>query len=227
MVGKERGETLVGLVGLGHDQQAGRILVQTMDDSGAAHAANARQAVAAMGDERIDEGAGFMARRRVDHEAGRLVDDDEVLVLENDRERNVLALRLGGGGLGHVDRDGLANLHLGAGVRDGLALHLHMAGLHQRLDARARQAVAGEGEEFVEPAGFLDREGVAARRQARTQDAGRACDDIFGLFLDLGAEDTELVATFGMLVHRGSIARVCAQGQNKGGQGRAARRTSC
>ena len=45
----------MGGVRLGDDQQAGRVLVQPMDDARPLDAADAREARAAMGDERIDE----------------------------------------------------------------------------------------------------------------------------------------------------------------------------
>ena len=46
---------------------------------------------AAMGDQRIDQRAVGMAGRGMDDETRRLVDDDEMLVLEHDVERDVLA----------------------------------------------------------------------------------------------------------------------------------------
>ena len=48
---------------------------------------------AAMGDQRIDQRAVGIARRRMHHQPRRLVDDDEVLVLVDHVERNILALR--------------------------------------------------------------------------------------------------------------------------------------
>ena len=66
----------MGGVGLGDDEQAGRVLVEPMDDAGPLHAADPREARAAMADQRIDQRAVGMARRRVDDEARRLVDHD-------------------------------------------------------------------------------------------------------------------------------------------------------
>ena len=71
---------------------------------------------AAMGDQRVDQRAVGIARRRMHDEPRRLVDDDEVLVLVDDVERNILALRLGGRGGGHVDRVGLARFDPVVGV---------------------------------------------------------------------------------------------------------------
>ena len=80
-------------VGLGDDHQPGGVLVEPVDDARPLHPADARQRRAAMADQRIDQRAVGMARRGMDDEAGGLVDDDEVLVLEHDVERDVLAPR--------------------------------------------------------------------------------------------------------------------------------------
>ena len=48
-----------------------------------------------MSEQRVDQGAVGIARRRVDHHAGRLVDDDQVCILEADIERDRLRCRLG------------------------------------------------------------------------------------------------------------------------------------
>ena len=59
-------------------------------------AADARKAVAAMMDQRVDQRAGPVAGAGMDDEPGRLVDDDELVVLVEDVERDRLALRLAG-----------------------------------------------------------------------------------------------------------------------------------
>ena len=60
-----------------------------------------------------------VARGRMHHEARRLVDDDDVVVLVDDIERDVLALRLGIGRLRHVDYDRIAGDDMISGVADG------------------------------------------------------------------------------------------------------------
>ena len=74
MIGELLGEALVRAVGLGDDQQAGRVLVEPVDDARPLHAADARQAVAAMGDQRIDQRAGLVAGGGMHDEPGRLVE---------------------------------------------------------------------------------------------------------------------------------------------------------
>ena len=54
----------MGAVVLGDDQQAAGVLVEPVDDARPLHAADARQAVAAMGDQRVDQRAGLMAGGR-------------------------------------------------------------------------------------------------------------------------------------------------------------------
>ena len=49
-----RRQTGVRGVGFGDDKQAARILVDTVHDAGALHAADTGQAVAAMGQQRVD-----------------------------------------------------------------------------------------------------------------------------------------------------------------------------
>ena len=108
----------MGAVGLGDDHDAGRVLVEAVDDAGPLDAADARQAVAAMVDQRVDQRAGPVAGARMDDQPGRLVDDDQVVVLVENVERDVLALRLGRLRLGQVDSDGFARFQLAAGIVD-------------------------------------------------------------------------------------------------------------
>ena len=92
MIGEQVRESLMGGVGLGDNEEPGRVLVQPVDDAGTPDPADPRKARAAMADQRVDQRALGMAGRRMDDETGRFVDHDQVLVLEHDRERHVLAL---------------------------------------------------------------------------------------------------------------------------------------
>ena len=84
-----------------------RVLVQPMDDAGPRLAADADQLVAAMGDQGIDQRAVGIAGGGMHHQSGRLVDDDQVLVLVDHVQRNILALRHGAARLRHGDVIGL------------------------------------------------------------------------------------------------------------------------
>ena len=74
----------MGAVVLGHHHQAGGVLVEPVHDARPLDAADAGQAVAAMGDQRIDQRAGGMAGGGMHHQALRLVDHDQRVVLVDD-----------------------------------------------------------------------------------------------------------------------------------------------
>ena len=82
-------------VGLGDHQEAARILVEAVHDPRPHHPADAGKARAAMRNEGIDQGSGLVPRRGMDDQAGRLVDDDEVVVLVDDVEGDRFRPRLG------------------------------------------------------------------------------------------------------------------------------------
>ena len=75
------------------------------------------QAVAAMMDQRVDQRAGPVAGAGMHDQPGRLVDDDQLVILVEDVERDVLALRLGRLRLGQLDGDCLAGAQLAVGLR--------------------------------------------------------------------------------------------------------------
>ena len=74
-----------------------------MHDAGPAHAADTRKTFAAMSNQGIHERSGPIAGRRMHHEAARLVDNDNVVVLVDDRKRDVLGVRFGRFDLGPED----------------------------------------------------------------------------------------------------------------------------
>ena len=88
----------------GDHHQAGRVLVEAVDDARTPHAADAGERRAAMMDERVDQRARPVAGAGMHHETRRLVDDDQMFVLEHDGERNILALRLRGGRRAMISR---------------------------------------------------------------------------------------------------------------------------
>ena len=108
MVGELLGERAMRLVGLGHDQQPAGVLVETVHDARPRHAADARKAVAAMGDERVDEGAACVAGTGMDHEPGRLVDDDQRVVLVDHVQGDGLGGGFGGHGRGQDELETVA-----------------------------------------------------------------------------------------------------------------------
>ena len=107
---------------------------------------------AAMVEQRVDQRPVEIAGGRMDDQAGGLVDDQQMLVLEHDRQRDVLRLvvrrlRLGNGDAKALRRRGPWSP--GRGPR--LPLGLDRAAADQRLQPFARQGRDGVGERAVEP----------------------------------------------------------------------------
>ena len=149
MGGEEGRETLVGGVGLGDHDDAGGVLVDPVDDARAGDAADAGEARARVVQQGVDEGAAFAPRRRVDRHAGRLVDHDQVLVLEEHAERDGLGLWLGGDRRRDLDAVA-AGLGLGGGVGDDRAVAAHPALGKQGLDAGPRELRRQIGQHLVD-----------------------------------------------------------------------------
>ncbi len=110
MGGKLGRESVVGSVGLGDDKHSRRVLVDSMDDSGASLAPDTGEVAREMMQERIDQRAGRRPWRRVDDHPRRLVDDGDVGVFVDYREGNVLGPHFRVSGV--LDRD-LVDLSLG------------------------------------------------------------------------------------------------------------------
>jgi len=94
MLFKLRGEPAVRLVGLGGNDQAGRFLVQPVDDARPDHPADAGKVVA-MKKQRIDEGLIRIPRRGMNDHARRFIDDNNGSVFINDIQRDILRNRNG------------------------------------------------------------------------------------------------------------------------------------
>ena len=142
VVGELRGQRLVGAVVLGRHHQPGGVLVEPVHDARPLYPADAGKAAAAMRDQRVDQRAGLMARGGMHHKALGLVDDDDVVVLVDDFERDGLAFGLGGDRFRHVDCDRIAFCDVISGVADGGACDRDVSGEDQRLQPRPRQFAA-------------------------------------------------------------------------------------
>ena len=103
MIREQSGEALMRRIALGDGEQARCVFVNTVDNARALNAADARKARAAMGDESIDQCAALVACGGMHDKARRLVDDDEIIILIDNGQRNVLALGLRREGRRHVD----------------------------------------------------------------------------------------------------------------------------
>ena len=149
-------------VRLGDDEKSRRILVEPVHDAGPLDPADARQARPAMADQRVDQRAGRMARRRMDDEPGRLVDHDQMLVLINHGKLDVLAdegqfLRRR-----RLEGDPCARREPRRRIARNAFVDPHLAGLDQRLEPGARQSEA-----FVRPPPGPGIDPAARRRSLR------------------------------------------------------------
>ena len=135
-----------------HDQPA-RVAVEAMDDPGPLDAGDpAPGRAVAVRQERVDQRPAGVPRRRVDDEAGRLVEDQQVVVLVDDLERDIgLGGQIEGDDLGDVEPQLRADAHDRVRL-EGFAAGRQPAVGDELLDEAAGQA-RGVGDVAVDPAG--------------------------------------------------------------------------
>ena len=132
------GELLMGEVILGHDQQARGVFVDPVDDAGALLSADAGETVAAVVQQRVDQGAVGMAGRRMHHHAARFVHNNDVLVLKDDVQGQGLGDQGQIGGRRELDREQIPGAHLVVFLH-GRPVQADAAVLQQTLGAAAGQ----------------------------------------------------------------------------------------
>ena len=153
----------------GHDASA-RLLIQAVHDAGTLFASDARQVVATMVQERIDERAVGIAGGRMHDQADGLIDHEEVVILEEDIKGDVLGDDFGRLGIGEMNRDAVArrNGSFGTGF---LVIEEDVPVLEERLNARAGELREFPSEVEVEAfAGLLldsDEHGLSLELSAR------------------------------------------------------------
>ena len=197
-------------VGLGHHEQAGGVLVQAMHDARPLDAADAGEGSPAMGDERVDQRAVGMAGARVHGQPLGLVDDDQVGVLVDDRERHRLRLDGGGLGLRQVHGIGLARPDAPTELGLGRAVPQHVARADQRLQPRAAQAGKPPRQEAVEP--------LASLRLGDGQEFVRVVAGHPGRVPDAGSLIRRLPPSMWLLRWRGKALTASDGGGQPGGQ---------
>jgi hypothetical protein len=149
---KLAGEFVMSRVVLGYHHQAGGAAIEPMHDSGPFLASDAAQIRDVM-KQRVDQRPTRVARGRMYDHSGRLVDDDEVLVLVPDLEGQRFRPRDCVDRLGQIDADGLARLD--RLVRFRLATgKTNMAFLDQALNLRSRVLGENRRQKAVEPDTF-------------------------------------------------------------------------
>jgi hypothetical protein len=83
------GERAVGLFGFRDDEDTGGFLVEAVDDARSLRSADDLDARAVV-KKAVGKGAFAVSRARVDDEAGGLVEDEEVFILEKNTQRHLL-----------------------------------------------------------------------------------------------------------------------------------------
>ncbi len=129
-----------------HHEQARRVAIEPMDDSGALRLVAAGR----VADETVNERATGMARGRVNDETGRFVDHEQVLVLVRHAKVELLPLERLLGSRRSVDLEFLAAGQLVA-LPARLARDAHGAGREQPLGGRARADLGQGREKAVQP----------------------------------------------------------------------------
>ncbi|MGY4511985.1 hypothetical protein ACVIN2_005439 [Bradyrhizobium sp. USDA 3650] len=104
-----------------------------------------------MGDQRVHQRAGLVARRGMHHQPLRLVENDDVVVLEHDVEGDILAFRLRRDRFRHVDCDRIAAGDVISGVPDRGVPEAHRARQNQGFQPRSRQLGKVHSQHAVEP----------------------------------------------------------------------------
>ena len=149
--GELHGKGCVRGVILGDDENAGRILVEPVDDPRPFDAADAGKTVSAMRDERVDQRPAAVSSARMHHKPGRLVDDDDVCIFVEDFERDILRLRLCGRGRRNLKDDVRPSSEARVRVVQNLAAQAYLAVLDERLQTAPRKPFSMAREESVEP----------------------------------------------------------------------------
>ena len=134
---KLAGKTVMGAVGFGHHQQTGCILIDAVHDARTAFTADARQRIAAMVQQRIDQSAARAAGGGVYDHASGLINHDQIAVFPDHGERNVFGQRFNRLGRVKLNAVDLARSHLGLAVQ-----HSHAAPAHSTLVNHTRQTAA-------------------------------------------------------------------------------------
>lgn len=147
--GELGGESAVGCIVAGDEEDAAGAGVEAVDDPRAQIAAHAGESPE-MVQKSVDERAGFAAGARVDDEAGGLVDGDQVVIFEENVEGDLLGFGAQGAERSGFDVDALAAPEPVGGFA-GAPVHQHAAGVDPLLKPRAAELRQFLGEDVIEP----------------------------------------------------------------------------
>ena len=164
-VGQLRAERPLGGVGARRHQQARGVLVETVDQARTDLAAGGRPA-ATQPEQGVDEGAGVMARRRVDDHPCRLDHYQQIGVLVDNLERDRLRPRLKQDGGGGLELYNIVFGHLVGGLCR-LPVDPHRSRPDHPAGGAAAQPGHATGQEEVQPAGSGAGRQPLGRRRSR------------------------------------------------------------
>lgn len=122
----------------GNHQQTARVFVDSMNDSRSLDAADARQVVPAMPEQRIDKRTAARTGRRMHGHTRRLVNHQQIGVFINDFQRNILRFRLSVSRLGNIKLINVARPNLKRIIGHRIVVTGNAAGRNQPLQLRTR-----------------------------------------------------------------------------------------
>jgi hypothetical protein len=132
---------------LGHHQQAGRILIQSMHDSGARHSGKR----GGMMQQGILQGAIAVPRRRMHNQSGRFIDHEELVVFEDQVECDGLGEAVSARLNQRIEMNDLAGPDLVAGAT-GHPVDANLTTVDPMLQTAAREFRHGSRQHLIESA---------------------------------------------------------------------------
>jgi len=156
-------------LGFSDDHEPGRVLVEAMDDTRPAHAADPRKAHPAVADQGVDECAVWVPWRGVDNQPCGLIDDKQMCILEANIQRNRLCDRHGVSIIRENYSEILAAADPQRRVAQSFPFAHDMAGIDQPFESGARQRREMAGERAIKAlSGFAGtgKDGYSGARRA-------------------------------------------------------------
>ena len=165
------GEVMMRVVIFRHNQTAGGVFIESMHDAWSLDSADPRKLAFAVVEQGIDQGAIVIAHGGVHDHAWFFIDDDHVVILEKNLQRNFLGDRLRRHSLGDQHRDAITELD-GISRLNSLVVAQNEFLADQFLNPRAREIAKTTGQPGIDAfrAWLIDRE----NHEAQISCTGRA-----------------------------------------------------
>lgn len=148
-------QRMEGRLVLDGDHHATGVLVEAVDDARSPLSPDARQLLAAVGDERVDQSPVRVAGSRMDNQAGRFVDHDQVAVLVKNGEVQWLSRRRCFPRLGNFYGETLFRFDPCRGLNYCRRAAVDRSLFDELFDPAARHPHQAGGEESVQPQASL------------------------------------------------------------------------